>query len=609
MDRTVVLFSTLLIGSSLLLGQAGTDAPESGATLRINSRAVLVDVIVTDAHGNPVAGLKQDAFTVTEQGKPQAVSYFEEHKAASAPAGPVTFPKMPPNVFTNFSPVPQPPMVNVLLLDSLNTRMENQSFVHAQAEHFLETAKPGSRMAIFAMGLGLHFIQGFTDDPAVLMAALSDKKNNNVQSSVMLKGQEESNAQSNVIAMMSAPMGNGATASSPGAIAALANFLQENDQSQTVDRVLLTLENFQRLARFLNSFPGRKNVIWFSESFPLVSGDVFDPRLDDELAKTLDIMAAARIALYPVDARGVSNYSLYEASTNLPAGTHQASQLLGGPSVNTANGAPNAGTGGFSNSLETEGIGRNKAQYTMEHLAEETGGKAFINTNGLAQVIGDIAASSGNFYSLSYSPTDTKMDGAYRRIEVKVQGGGNFRLSYRRGYIALNDNQPGSGELLRANVIHQLAEKNPGAVDPLLPFMDLGMPQSQQILYEAKIQPIPVGDKPEQGDPKSAAARYAVDFALDAKGLRLPQGPDGERKGTLNISLIAYDRYGNIASRKDHMVELAIKPDVWKVYEASGVQLHAEIAVPKGQYWLRTGVYDRQSRKVGTMELPLGSVH
>ena len=36
--------------------------------------------------------------------------------------------------------------------------------------------------------------------------------------------------------------------------------------------------------------------------------------------------------------------------------------------------------------------------------------------------------------------------------------------------------------------------------------------------------------------------------------------------------------------------------------------MHGEIMVPKGQYWLRTGVYDEASRKVGTMEIPLSSV-
>jgi hypothetical protein len=53
---------------------------------------------------------------------------------------------------------------------------------------------------------------------------------------------------------------------------------------------------------------------------------------------------------------------------------------------------------------------------------------------------------------------------------------------------------------------------------------------------------------------------------------------------------------------------LNIKPDVYAVYQQTGIQLHAEIAVPKGQYWLRTGVYDQESRKVGTMEVALSSV-
>ncbi len=73
--------------------------------------------------------------------------------------------------------------------------------------------------------------------------------------------------------------------------------------------MLLTFENFQRLGTFLNSFPGRKNVIWFSESFPLTVDGAFDPRTEDAATKTLDQLAEARVALYPVDARGVSGYS------------------------------------------------------------------------------------------------------------------------------------------------------------------------------------------------------------------------------------------------------------------------------------------------------------
>jgi hypothetical protein len=99
-----------------------------------------------------------------------------------------------------------------------------------------------------------------------------------------------------------------------------------------------------------------------------------------------------------------------------------------------------------------------------------------------------------------------------------------------------------------------------------------------------------------------------VDFAIDLKDLDLKLDSNGLHNGMLNLSLIAYDRYGEVATREDHLVALNIKPDVYAVFQQTGVQLHAEIQVPKGQYWLRTGVYDQASHKVGTLEVPLAAV-
>jgi VWFA-related protein len=595
MSRTLACCIVLIGLSAPLLAQtAAPDANAPTSTLRINSRAVLVDVIVTDRSGKPVTGLKQDAFTVTEQGKPQTMRFFEEHTAASA-AAPQEMPKLPPDVFSNFSPFPQPPVVNVLLLDSLNTRIESQGFVHQQAMKFLKDLKPGSRMAIFTMGLGLHFVQGFTDDPALLFAALGNKKNNEVQSSEMLKGQEETNAQQNLVGMMSVSEGNGVSAASAQMIADLQKFINRNDESKEADRVLITMQNLQRLATFLNGFPGRKNVIWFSES-PMIAGRV-DAQSEDEWQKTRNMLAAARVALYPVDARGVATVGFYQADSTLNPSISAASQI-------------NGNAGAQMTSMMAEDQQRNGEQSQMKRLAEETGGKAFVNTNGLSGVMAKINSESADFYTLSYTPTDAKMDGGFRNIDVKVSGG-QFNLSYRRGYFARDTAMPGTAMATRDQAIQKLAAENPGAVDPLLPFMDLGMPQSEQILYIVKIQPLAPKADPaatEQNGSKSAAQSYTVDFSVDLKDLDLKLDSDGLHKGVLNISLIAYDRYGKIASRKDHLVALNVKPDVYAIFQQTGVQLHAEIGMPKGQYWLRTGVYDRGSRKVGTMEVALTSV-
>ncbi len=620
---------------------AQTDQPAATtpeATLHINSRAVLVDVLVSDRDGQPVKGLKQDAFIVNEQNKPQTISFFEEH--TGAPAGPPKeMPKLPPNVFSNFSPFPEPPAVNVLLLDSLNTHMENQQYIHKQALKFLKTAKPGTRMAVFAMGLGLHFIQGFTDDPTLLLAAINKKENNELQPSQVDQADAESNVNATLVGMMNATVssagGVSASAASPAMTAALSNFFDENFASRQTDQVLLTLQNMQRLATFLTGFSGRKNVIWFSESFPLTTQGIVDPQRSAIFANTMAMLAAARVALYPVDARGTDAPGFYGASNNLATTASAPYQIMGVDSAPNGKGGGN-GPGAQVGGLQQDDQNRASARYTEEELAKDTGGKAFIGTNGLAQVIDDITSSSADFYTLSYVPANQKMDGNYRKIDVKVAGG-HYNLSYRRGYPATDEALPGSSLATRAREVQKLAAQNPGAVDPLLPFMDLGMPQSEQVLFKVLVKPIAEIPAPGEGEatPTATAApassnapapptdstpttnpepkkalpiRYKVNFAIDLGDLTLNQDADGLHKGTLSLSILAYDRYGNVASRKESQATLGIKPEVWEVYKKTGLLFGTEIQVPKGQYWLRIGIYDQGSGKVGTLEFPLDSV-
>ena len=588
MSRTLACWIALIGLAAPLVAQiTAPDANTPLSKLRINSRAVLLDVIVTDSSGKPITGLSRDAFTVTEQGKLQTVSFFEENSPTGT-VEPVEMPKLPPDLYTNFSPFPQPRAVNVLLLDSLNTRQESQSVVHQQAMKFLMSAKPGTRTAIFTMGLSLHFIQGFNDDPAVLATALSNKKKNEVETSVMLQGQEETNAEQGLLGMMSVLVDtHGNTAAGAGMTGDLQGFLAENQKSRTIDRELITLVNLQRLATFLQGFPGRKNIIWFAEKVPggfvIENGQRIDnPVVDDELKKTLAMLGTARAAIYTVDARGVSNYAQYTAENN-PAG---------------------AGNG-QGQAIRDEDEERNSDQLDEKLLAEQSGGRAFVNTNALSDVIDKVTSDSGHFYTLSYVPTNAKMDGSFRKIDVKVAGG-RHSLSYRLGYFAVDAGLPGSSLSVRNAKVQKLAAQNPGAVDPLMPFMDLGMPQSQQILYKLRI--VPAAAAENEPAEKKDKNHYKVDFAIDPNDLDLKLDGDGTHKGTLNVSLIVYDRYRNIISREDHLAALNIKPDAYALFQSTGVQLHAELAVPKGNYWLRTGVYDQGSRKVGTMEVALSSV-
>jgi hypothetical protein len=401
--------------------------------------------------------------------------------------------------------------------------------------------------------------------------------------------------------MMSAPVpygpggGTGGSAASPEMIASLVGFIQENDNSRTTDRMYVTLVNLQKLATFLQGFPGRKNIIWFAEKPPsafLTGGLTGNPGTDKEIRKTLDMLATARAAIYPVDPRGTSTYALYTAENNMAtANNTQASQVIG---VN----------GSLAGAMTSEDKERNGDQESAQIIAKESGGRAFANMNDLSGIIQKVTQDSSHFYTLSYSPTNEKMDGNYRKIDVKVAGG-KYNLSYRRGYFANDEALPGNALALRDEKVQKLAAENPGQVDPLLPSMDLGMPQSQQILYKIRAVPTAAKENELTGKDKN---HYSVDFAVDLKDLNLRLGANGVHTGTLNVSLIVYDRYGNVIKRQDHLIELSPKPDVYAIFEKTGVQLHFELAVPNGNYWLRTGVYDRESRKVGTMEFPLEAV-
>ena len=611
-----VMAACLVFCASAVMAQNNNGAvTDSGTTLKVNSRAVLVDVIVTDRNGNPVKGLKQEDFRLLEQAAPQSIAYFEEHSSEDLAnrSQKMQFPELPPNVFSNYSPLPTPPAVNVLLLDALNTPMSDQMYLKQAAKHYLKTLKPGTRLAIFTMSMRLSYIQGFSDDPAVLATAMGYRKNDKSQPAVLLQSQGESDAQNTVIAMMVAAEQAGSNANAftvpPQAIEAFQQFLQETRYAQDSDREYITLQNLNQLAAFLGSFPGRKNVIWMSGAFPLELFGQTAMRFDDSIARTINLLSAARVAIYPVDVRGTNVPQYYTAENSLDPTITSAPQLLGPPPGVTQD-SPNAGQGGFAGGLLSESAAKNSSDSTMDMLATETGGKAFYNQNDLSRILGKVTGSSEDFYTLSYTPTNSKMDGGFRKIEVKVGDGNQYTLSYRRGYVARDEDLPGAAQS-RQDQAAQQSSQNPTVLDPLEPFMTFGMPQSEQILYKAQIKHVaPGGDRPAATHVnfQGPAERYSVDFAVDLNDLSLKAAADGLHKGKLNLSLVVYDRYGQVSSRADHLVDLDIKPDIWAIMQQRGLQLHGEIEVPKGQYWLRTGIYDESSHKVGTMEIPLSSV-
>ncbi|MFZ1138715.1 MAG: VWA domain-containing protein [Candidatus Sulfotelmatobacter sp.] len=576
--RDFVLGLVLLSVSPLHSQTARPQSSSPQTTFRANVRAVLVDVVVTNGKDEPVTGLPKENFEVFEDGQPQTLASFEEH--AGLPDMPAIQAKLPPNVFSNLPLVKTGDTANALLLDSLNTPLADQSYVRSEMLKYIREIQPGTRLAIFTLGAQLRFVQGFTTDASVVAAALNGKKTQgNQELSPLLQTGVEMDASQLMVEQMQETPGAAASA------VALQSFLRENVSFQTDVRVRTTLEAMQQLARYLGGIPGRKNVIWFSSSFPV---SIFGAVTQEDVVKTANLLTAAQVAIYPIGAGGLATDSHYDFDSQ------QAPRLGIGQTAEQVH------TQYQTTDLQGGAQSRNQTFAYMDELAQDTGGEALYNMNGLNEALARVLKEGTHYYTLTYSPANKNMDGSLRHIEVKVSGG-NYRLAYRRGYYA--------SEAFLAPVVRS---KPTG--DPLRPLMDHGTPDSTEILYTMRVlpsNPQPALGAERAGDNanlKGPVTRYAVDFTVSTAHLTLEPAPDGVRHGNVEVTLLGYDRDGKPLNWMVRMLQLAEPPDRYAAVQAKGLSFSLEIDVPAADVYLRSGVYDQGSSRAGTLEIPLAAV-
>ena len=579
---------------------AAVAQPAPVPTLRASSRLVVVDVVVADSHGNSVHGLKQSDFNLLEGGKPQTITHFEEHVPLSVvdSAKLPPMPKLAPGVFTNFTPAPEGGAINVLLLDALNTPMADQAFVRQQMIKYLRQPRPGARMAIFGLNTQLHMLQGFTSDPDLLRNAIDGKKNLG-KSSALLDDPVSGNTYGvdTLSDTLSDSLGN-----APGAaavVAAVQQFEAQTASFQTMLRARYTLDAMNALGRYLSGIPGRKNLIWFSGSFPLdimPDGDLADPfaaidSAQDEYRETVNLLARAQVSVYPIDARGLMTLPMFSAANS---GAKYARSPTAMSKDNTK----------FFNDTAAE-------HATMQQMAADTGGKAFLNTNGLAEAVQKAVDAGSSYYTLTYTPSKGEWKGEYRKIQIKLEEPDDT-LSYRRGYYADDPDAPPSKKTPNKAV----ATAPTVPFDPLHLAMLWGGPDPTQIIFAAGI--VPATGQPEtsltdgvRAAPKVSGPwkRYIIKFNADARLVTATVQPDGSRHVDLCFLTYVYDNQGMLITTAEKQISANIPAASYASMLKGGMPYRQEISVPaKGDYFMRLGILDAASNHVGALELSVDSV-
>ncbi len=625
--------ASFLTGTSLS-NETGLSTPGSTLTLKTSTQVVTLDVVVTDANGHTVKNVPRDDFRVLEEGKPQALTFFEEVKANPAASKPVTQQnEVAPNIFTNRSPAPETESVALIVYDLLNTPADQQQRAKLELLKFLQNKPKNSRFALCALSDSLQMIQGFTPDEALLMRAAKGQKG-----SLRYTSQQNQDAQDQqTIAWLAQGsmklLGRYGTASR-GMLDAAARL--EEDMSERRDRDLnlrtwMTVDAFAQLARYLSAIPGRKSLIWLSGSFPLGTFPGVDLRNSDsttgsymeQVKRAVNLLAESHIAVYPVDVRGLTAYSwLTPTFTNSADSTQPSasSQSLFNPSSGTRrfNQLGNVSRAGDIGANLPGGDSPFMQEATdhgiMDRIAADTGGKAFYNTNRLEQAMAIATEQETNYYALSYTPSNRKYDGKFRKIKVTLTGNEKkLHLIHRSGYFALDPATANQNERDAANGFGLAA-------------MQHGSPQANQIFIAARIAPLGKGRKVDPKTPGLRATsqkakhgkgarpdepvevqRYLVDYAITPSHLRFEITPEGAHHAVINFMSASFDEDGALRASIVSRVVTNLTPESYNEILTGGFRVRQQVDVPVRAAWMRLGVQDAMSGRMGTIEIPLPS--
>jgi VWFA-related protein len=577
--RTLLFLCAALAASlSVEFSLAAQEAnPQSSTTIRQTVNNVLIDVVVTDKSGQPIKGLTKEHFQLFENGTQQQIAFFEEHQAEPAPAAPAPLPALPPNVYSNVATTaPDTGPTIVLLMDALNTPTGDQVKVRLAMLEYLRKIPQGRQIAIFTLTSKLRMLQGFNSDPAALMAALDQVAAWQKQSHLTDDAGKDSYADT-------APKLSVGGASAAGAQDVLSNYVA-NEQAWRIDqRVAYTLSALNALASYLSALPGRKNLIWFSSSFPLGIGpdapmpQGFDPSkftsenlgrsrdYDSTLHSTSELLKRARVAVYPMDPSALPTPSMFSSTQANNDSLHNSGAAI--------------------NQIDQESSNEISSHSTMDTLADATGGRAFHNTNDLAGAIGTVTQLGSNYYTVAFVPKDANYNGKYRKLVIKVDAP-KAKLDYRRGYYAEDPGTSGAGTLA-----------HPGHTTYALLH---GAPALTDILFKVRVTPVENAVSPHPG-----VVRYSVTWSIDLSSLKLAQAVDGTMRGTMTFALVAYNSDSKVVNTVSAPAQLNLQPDEYDRYLKTGVQYHQELELPAGPLSLRVAVVDEGNNRAGATEIPL----
>jgi VWFA-related protein len=352
--------------------------PSPDVVFHSGTRLVEIEVVVRDKKG-PVKGLTREDFTLLDAGKRQKIAVFNASTAtgdAHAASTTAMAGSLPAGVISNRTDRTGTPVsgVTVLLMDQLNTSINNQGYSRNQLLKYLDSVGDGEQIAIYLLGRNLSVVQDFTDNSETLKRAVR-----HFNPETLLVG-----------------IWNTASTDSTDR-----EIYGDNPIYRAI-RSRITTEAVETIAQHLAGVPGRKSLVWLSDS-PGTPG--------------IEFLSAADIHVYPVLVRGVGSTGVFawlNATRGLGPGAPMPSMSMGND------------------------LARQRANSA---IAASSGGIGFDDSSDVSTAVRTAVEDASNAYVLGFYPAGETLDNKFHLLTVKVSKKGAERertldTRYRAGYLA-----------------------------------------------------------------------------------------------------------------------------------------------------------------------------
>jgi VWFA-related protein len=548
------------------------DSPHAAAqspsrpVFRSGTELVLVNVVVRDRSGDVVRDLKPEDFSIAEDDRPQTIVSFdfeELDRAAvpgAAPTGTVLAPgrvRLKPDTTSN-----------ALKPDTTSNALKPPDTTSNAVKPETSVATPGAidmhgrRLIVLLFDLSsmqpeeieraVKTAHAYIDDrlsPADLVAVASFSTSLRVDQDFTADRETLSTAVDRFSAQAGQGFEEGTTGDSEGTPDNGAAFTPDDTEFNifNTDR---RLEALQTLSDALGGIQQKKSVVYFSSGMNQTGQEN-----QVEIRRTTDRANRANVSIYAADMRGLQA---------LVAGG-EASQ------------ASVRGVSAFSGASTLNQVTHLSAtQDTLTTIAEDTGGRAFFDSNDFGDVFRRVVADTSAYYVLGYSSTNPARDGKFRRIKVQVRRPG-VKIEARSGYYAPRDFAHSTRDDREAQLEEQLLADLPPA--------DLSAYASTAYF-------------------RLADERYFVAVSVIVPGYQLPFARTTDKShSTLDVLGIVRDAQRRPVGRiRD---TLTLSPESNDGLRRRIVQYETGLEMPPGTYDLKVVVRENLTGTMGSFEAPV----